>query len=79
MRTGIFLRVCSSERLRLERVVGKRTLKRGGFHALVDLQAAINRFVAETTENPKPFCWTADPDTIIAAVKRGYQALDSIH
>ncbi len=59
--------------------LAKRTLKRGVFHALVDLQAAINRFVAETNENPKPFCWTADPDTIIAAVKRGYQALDSIH
>jgi hypothetical protein len=28
---------------------------------------------------PKPFIWTADPDKIIAAVKRGYQMLDSIH
>jgi hypothetical protein len=23
--------------------------------------------------------WTADPDKIIASVKRGYQALESIH
>ncbi|MBL6599636.1 MAG: IS630 family transposase, partial [Alphaproteobacteria bacterium] len=44
-----------------------------------DLQAAINRFVAETNENPKPFTWTADPDKIIAAVKRGHQVLDSFH
>jgi len=28
---------------------------------------------------PKPFTWTADPDKIIAAVRRGHQALDSIH
>ena len=28
---------------------------------------------------PKPFVWTADPDNIIAAVRRGYQMLDSIH
>ena len=28
---------------------------------------------------PKPFTWNADPDKIIAAVKRGHQALDSIH
>ncbi len=42
-------------------------------------EAAINRFVAETNENPKPFSWTADPDQIIAAVKRGHQALDSFH
>jgi transposase len=57
----------------------RRRLKRGVFHSLVDLQAAINRFVAETNENPKSFSWTADPDKIIAAVKRGYQALESIH
>ena len=46
---------------------------------VVDLQAAINRFVAEHNANPKPFTWTADPDKIIAAVKRGHQVLDSIH
>jgi len=27
----------------------------------------------------EPFTWTADPDKVIAAVKRGHQALDSIH
>ena len=59
--------------------LARRRLKRGVFQSLVDLQAAINRFVAETNQNPKPFNWTADPDTIIAAVKRGYQALDSNH
>jgi transposase len=56
-----------------------RRLKRGTFHSLVDLQAAINRFVAEQNANPKPFIWTADPDRIIAAVRRGHQTLDSIH
>ncbi len=59
--------------------LAKRRLKRAAFHSVADLQAAINRFVAETNQNPKPFVWTADPDRIIAAVRRGYQALDSIH
>jgi transposase len=59
--------------------LARRRLKRGVFHSLVDLQATINRFVEETNKNPKPFNWTADPDNIIAAVKRGYQALDSNH
>ena len=59
--------------------LAKRRLKRGVFYSLVDLQAAINRFVAETNKNPKTFSWTADPDRIIAAVKRGHQALDSFH
>jgi transposase len=54
-------------------------LKRGVFRSIVDLQAAINRFLAETNNQPKPFIWTADPDKIIAAVDRGRQALESIH
>jgi len=28
---------------------------------------------------PTPFIWTADPDKIIQAVRRGHQVLDSIH
>jgi transposase len=59
--------------------LSKKRLKRGVFHSVVDLQAAINRFVAEQNANPKPFVWTANPDKIIAAVKRGHQALESIH
>jgi hypothetical protein len=57
----------------------QRRLKRGVFHSLVDLQAAINRYLVEHNAKPRPFVWTADPDTIIAAAKRGYQTLDSIH
>jgi transposase len=59
--------------------LAKRRLKRGVFRSIVDLQAAINRFLDETNGNPKPFTWTADPGKIIAAVKRGHQVLDSIH
>jgi transposase len=57
----------------------KRRLKRGVFHSLVALQTAINRFVEAHNRDPKPFVWKADPNDIIAAAKRGYQALDSIH
>ena len=56
-----------------------RRLKRGVFRSIADLQATINRFLAEHNRAPKPFIWTADPDRIIAAVKRGHQVLDSIH
>jgi hypothetical protein len=59
--------------------LAKRRLSRGVFRCVVDLQAAINRFVAETNHDPKPFTWTADPNKIIAAVRRGHQMLDSIH
>jgi hypothetical protein len=58
----------------------RRRLKHGVFHSVVHLQAAINRCVHEYNEaSPKPFIWKADPDKIIAAVKRGHQALNSIH
>ena len=60
-------------------VLTKRRLKRGVFKGVVDLQAAINRFVADHNQQPKPFVWTADPDKIIAAATRGHQVLDSIH
>jgi hypothetical protein len=59
--------------------LAKRRLKRGVFRSIVDLQAAINRFLKETNEHPKPFVWTANPVKIIAAVKRGYQALGFNH
>jgi hypothetical protein len=46
---------------------------------VVDLQEAINRFIAETNSHPKPFVWTADPTRVLAAIARGKQALESIH
>jgi hypothetical protein len=56
--------------------LAKRRLKRGVFRSIVDLQASINRFLAETNDNPKPFTWTANPHKIITAVRRGHQVLD---
>jgi hypothetical protein len=42
-------------------------------HGVVDLQAAINRFIAEHNEvEAKPFVWRADPDVIIASRNRGF-------
>jgi transposase len=60
-------------------ILTKRRLKRGVFRSVADLQAAINRFLEDHNAHSKPFQWTADPDKIIAAVKRGHQVLDSIH
>jgi transposase len=43
----------------------RRRLKRGSFPSVVDLQTAINRYIAEHNADPKPFTWTknagADP------------------
>ena len=56
-----------------------RRLKRGVFTSVADLKAAIDRFIEETNSDPKPFVWTADPKRVLAAVKRGKQALESVH
>ena len=57
----------------------RRRLKHGVFCSVADLQAAINRFVAEHNETEaKPFVWRADPDAIIASRRRGFQALGAL-
>ena len=63
---------------RVFRQAHRRRLKRGVFRSLVDLQAAIKRFLAEANDN-WPFVWTANPDKIITAGRHGYQMIDSIH
>ena len=67
----------------LEGVFAKRTrrrLKDGVCRSGCELQDAIRRFIDDhNTTEAKPFGWTADPDTIIAARKRGVQTLKSIH
>ena len=60
-------------------ILTKRRLKRGVFSGMLDLQTAINRFVADHNQQPKPFVWKAYPDKIIAPATRGHQALESIH
>ena len=44
----------------------RRRPKRGSFHSVVDLQAAINRSIAAHNDDPKPFTWTATPRQILA-------------
>jgi hypothetical protein len=54
-------------------------LQRGVFRSLVDLQAAINRYLGEHNQKPKPFVSTADPNHIIEKINRGHQVLASDH
>jgi transposase len=44
----------------------RRRLRRGVFRSLVDLQAAIKRYLAEHNAEPKPFTWTATTASIAA-------------
>jgi len=48
----------------------RRRLKRGVFRSIVDLQAAINRYIQEHNGDPKPFQWTKSADNILAKIER---------
>ena len=57
-----------------------RRLRRAIFNSVAECEAAIGRFIAaHNSRETKPFKWTADPDKIIAARKRGFQVINSCH
>jgi transposase len=44
----------------------RQRIRRGVFRSVVELQAAIHRYLAENNENPKPFQWRKSADIILA-------------
>jgi DDE superfamily endonuclease/Homeodomain-like domain len=48
----------------------RRRIRRGVFNSIIDLQAAINRYLDEHNANPKPFVWTKTAYDILAKLKR---------
>jgi transposase len=65
----------------IERWFGELTnkrIRRGSFHSVEDLIAAIEEFLAAWNERPKPFVWTATVDSILAKLARCRQTLEQI-
>ena len=56
--------------------ITRQRIRRGAFHSLVDLQAAINRYLDEHNADPRPFTWTVTPAAILAKLD---QANASVH
>jgi len=52
-----------------------KALRRGVFHSVPDLIAAIERYLQANNAEPKPFVWTASADAILEKVRRGRGAL----
>lgn len=48
----------------------RQRLKRGVFHSVVDLQAAIKRYIDQHNDDPKPFSWTKPASKIIDKLNR---------
>jgi len=65
----------------IERWFGELTnkrIRRGSFHGVDELIAAIDEFLAVWNEKPKPFIWTATVDSILAKLARCRQTLEHI-
>lgn len=56
----------------------RRRLKNGVFLSVVELQAAINCFIKDHSQEPRPFISKADPNHVVTIVRRGHQTLQSI-
>jgi transposase len=65
----------------VERWLGKLTdkaIRRGVFHSVPDLIAAIEEYLAANNDTPEPFVWTATADEILAKVRRGRVTLNQL-
>ena len=50
--------------------ITRQRIRRGVFRSIVDLQAAIRRYLAEHNNDPKPFVWTKPADAILTKISR---------
>jgi len=55
-----------------------KALRRGAFHSVPDLIAAIEAYLNAHNDDPKPFVWTATADDILAKVARGRVVLKAV-
>jgi transposase len=51
-------------------LISEDRIRRGVFKSVAALERAICEYLAEHNQNPKPFVWTADADSILDRVKR---------
>ena len=53
-----------------------KAIRRGVFHSVPDLIAAIEKYMQVHNDEPKPLVWTAPTESILAKVRRGRVALN---
>jgi transposase/transposase-like protein len=55
-----------------------KRIRRGIFKSVTDLVAAIEAYIQQHNNNPKPFVWTAKAEDIIAKYRRAKAVLDKV-
>lgn len=58
------------------REITTKRIRRGSFHSVEQLEAAILDFIDTHNDDPKPFVWTADLKDILPKIVRAHEALD---
>lgn len=61
---------------RFFRDITDKSIRRGAFTSVVELEAAINEYIATHNAKPKPFIWTAKANDILAKVTRARATLN---
>jgi transposase len=56
-----------------------KRIRRGVFHSVDDLVAAIDEYLKANNEEPKPFVWTASVERILEKVSRCKAILETVH
>jgi len=59
--------------------ITRKRIRRGVFHSVPELIAAIETYLAHNNANPKIFTWTKDADTILAKIKRCKASAGTAH
>jgi transposase len=63
---------------RFLRDLSVKRIRRGVFHSVRELTAAIHSYIASHNQNPKPFIWTAKASDILEKVKRAQATLHKL-
>jgi hypothetical protein len=60
------------------REITDKRIRRGVFHSVPELIAAIMAYIRQHNENPQSFQWTAKAEDIIEKVRRAREVLDKM-
>jgi len=64
---------------RFFRDITEERIRRGVFHSVDDLKAAIMEYLDHRNDNPKPYHWTASPEAIMRKVTKANDTLRTLH
>lgn len=64
---------------RFFRDITEERIRRGVFHSVEELKAAIMEYLEHRNANPKPYHWTAKPDSILAKIAKAKDTLRTLH